>query len=307
MDMQKSEKPAKGATAHAGDALPARGRGLPFDLLDEADDVPELHLMSASVASETPLAAKPGVDLSGKPKIVFFVGRGKTGKTTAIRWAAERAVVAGRSLIMADMDPTNDTFAAYVADVARLSDPSDPAMALRWLNKLLQHALEKKSSLLVDLGGGDTVLRRLVAQTPDLVPMIEAGGAALVAFYTLGPQEEDLSPLAVMTGLGFRPTGTAIILNEAMAELGQTREAAFGRILRHSIFHHAVVNGAVPMWMPRLIPAQEIEIRRLPFQEAVDGRTGQAKTPLGPFDRSRTYHWLRAMGTNFKGVETWLP
>jgi hypothetical protein len=112
--------------------------------------------------------------------------------------------------------------------------------------------------LLVDLGGGDTTLRRLVTQLPDLVAIFEAQGFAVVLYYTVGPQEEDLSPLATMEGLGFKPTATAIALNEAMAEVGDPRESAFARILRHSVFLTAVGRGAVPIWMPRLLSAQQV-------------------------------------------------
>lgn len=295
MSVQKSDKPARSGAAVA------------LDFLNDDDDVPELNLASTVKPAGSETVPQQGIDLGQKRKIVFFTGRGKTGKTTTIRYVAERAVAAQRSILMADMDPTNGTFSAYFSGVARLSDPSDPTLALKWLNKLVQHALETKSSLLVDLGGGDTVLRRLVAETPDLVSMIEAEETALVMFYTAGPNEEDLSPLRTMTSMAFVPSATGIVLNEGLVDLGETREKAFSRVLRHSAVREALGHDAVIIWMPRLIPAQQIEIRRLSFRDAVDGRVGQAKTPLGPFDRSRAHHWLRAMEANFKGVETWLP
>ena len=36
--------------------------------------------------------------------------------------------------------------------------------------------------------------------------------------------------------LGFKPTATAIILNESLVDAGDTRENAFARIYRHSVF-----------------------------------------------------------------------
>ena len=271
------------------------------------DSGPELEILGASRKTPGPIEAMSGVDLSGKKKIVFWIGRGKTGKTTGIRWAAEAAILAGATLLMADMDPTNDTFSKYIDNVARPPEASDPALSLKWLDKLLQHALQHRLSLLVDLGGGDTTLRRLVEQLPDLVEMAEAQGFAIVLFYTAGPQEEDLSPLATMEGLGFRPSATAIVLNEAMADLGDSPLQAFARVLRHSAFLAAVGRGAVPIWMPRLLPAQQVEIRRLHFRDAAAGEIGQGKTPLGPFDRSRVLNWLQAMDANFVGIRTWLP
>jgi hypothetical protein len=292
-----------GETASAKRPTPAPAFNFPaYD-----DSGPELEILGASKKVASPIEAVSGVDLSDKKKIIFWIGRGKTGKTTGIRWSAEAAILAGTTLLLADMDPTNDTFSQYVENVARPPEASDPALSLKWLDKLLQHALQNRLSLLVDLGGGDTTLRRLVTQLPDLVQMFEAQGFAVVLFYTVGPQEEDLSPLATMEGLGFKPTATAIVLNEAMAEIGDPPLNAFARILRHSAFLAAVKRGAVPIWMPRLLPAQQVEIRRLHFRDAAAGELGQGKTPLGPFDRSRVLNWLQAMDANFAGIKTWLP
>ena len=286
---------------------PHPNRAAAFNFTGDDESGPELAILSASAKPVSATAPMSGIDLSDKKKIIFWIGRGKTGKTTGIRWSAETAILAGHTLLMADMDPTNDTFSKYIDDVARPPEASDPAMALKWLDKLLQHALHHDLSLLVDLGGGDTTLRRLVTDLPDLVAMIEAQGFAVVLFYTVGPQEEDLSPLATMEGLGFRPTATAIVLNEAMGEIGDPPLNAFARILRHSAFLAAVQRGAVPIWMPRLLPAQQVEIRRLHFRDAAAGKTGQGKTPLGPFDRSRVLNWLQAMDTNFAGIASWMP
>ena len=182
-----------------------------------------------------------------------------------------------------------------------------PRLSLKWLDRLLQHSLAQKISALIDLGGGDTTLRRLAVELPDLVALFEAQGFAVVLFHTVGPQEEDLSPLATLQGLAFKPTASAIILNEAMMDVGETRDMAFARILRHSVVRHAIGEGAVPVFMPRLLAAQPVEIRRLKFHDAIAGKTGRADTPLGPFDRARVRLWLEAMDANFAGVSSWLP
>jgi hypothetical protein len=293
----------------AGRSSSAETANLTFDFLKADDAGPEMELMSLREpsADSSPLRVTSKLDLAAKRKVAFWAGRGKTGKTTGIRWLAESALARGTPLLMADMDTTNDTFSRYIENVARPPEASEPSSALKWLDRLLQHALQEQASLLVDLGGGDTTLRRLVEQLPDLAALFEAQGFAVVLFHTVGPQEEDLSPLATLQGLGFKPTATAVILNEALAELGDTREAAFARIYRHSVFRKAVADGAVPVFMPRLIAAQQVEVRRLKFQEAVEGRAGRADTPLGPFDRSRVKKWLEAMDANFEAIKSWLP
>ncbi len=70
----------------------------------------------------------------------------------------------------------------------------------------------------------------------------------------------------------------------------------------------AVERGAVQLWMPRLIPAREIEVRRILFSEARDAiqPEGRRVTPLGPFDRARVRLWLERTAQEFAPIQTWL-
>lgn len=309
MAILKNDKPSNVTPLRDGDVAPVKLAARATFSFDEGSDdsAPEMSIITAASPESGLVVAKTGIDLSGKKKVVFLVGRGKTGKTMLIRWMSETALASDSIFLMADMDPTNDTFSRYIGGVARPTEPGDPVLSLKWLDKLLQHALQTNMSVQVDLGGGDTTLRRLVAQLPEFVSMFENAGFAVVIFYTVGPQEEDLSPLATMEGLGLHPTATAIVLNEGLVEVGEGREAAFARILRHSVFIGAVNRGAIPVWMPKLLPASQVEVRRLHFRDAAAGHVGQGKTPLGPFDRARVSTWLNAIEANFGGVKTWLP
>jgi Mrp family chromosome partitioning ATPase len=62
--------------------------------------------------------------IKSQPKLVVALGRGKTGKSTFIRWAAERAFRAGRTSVIADADRTNATLAAFFDNVSRPRRPS---------------------------------------------------------------------------------------------------------------------------------------------------------------------------------------
>jgi hypothetical protein len=249
------------------------------------------------------------VDLTNKRKIVLVAGRGKTGKTTQLRWMAERAHNAGRPVLLGDIDPTNASFSSYFEDVHRPPDAGDPAVAVRWLERFLQHAMTSDVSALVDLGGGSTTLNRLVDEVPSLADMLTTGDVAPVMLYMLGPQVDDLSPLATLEGRAFQPAATALVLNESAVEPGQTREEAFARVYRHSAFLSALNRGAVPLWMPRLLVAEEIEAKRLHFIQARDAipRPGTRQAPLGAFDRARVRFWLDAMDREFTEVASWLP
>lgn len=271
--------------------------------------------IAVGVEAEQSISARPvpevsnsQIDLTGKPKVWFVIGRGKTGKTTLLRFAAEEAAAAERPILLADLDRANATLASYFQDVQR-PPVGDEAGVTSWMEKLLTFVMERKATALIDLGGGDTTLRRLVSEVPDLIVTLESAGVAAVAIYMLGPQPDDLAPLATFEAAGFRPAATLLVLNEGLIETPVAREEAFARVLRHSAFKSAAGRGAEMVWMPRLLPAGEIEARRVLFGHAERGavREGRKQTPLGPFDQARVRAWLRAMHAEFAGVASWMP
>jgi hypothetical protein len=254
--------------------------------------------------------ADEGIDLTGKPKIWFAIGPGRSGKTMLLRWAMEMSANRGGAPIVAAADPQNRSLRNYLENVAE--PPTNDAVATsRWLEALLRHAMEQKASVLVDLGGGDTSLHKLLSALPDLVAAMEDSGVVPVALYTLGPRVDDLASLASFEGLGFKPTATALICNEGLADPTNDREDAFVRVRRHSAYRAATARGAIEVWMPRLDAnvAQEIEAKRLSFIQARDATspTGRKVTPLGPFDRSRVRRWLDTMSDEMAPLASWLP
>lgn len=244
-----------------------------------------------------------GIDLAGRPKIILTAGRGKTGKTTLLRWMAERSRANQAEFLLADIDPTNASFSAYFPDTAR-PDTIEPVGVRRWLQEFLQYAVAERLTAMIDLGGGDTALRSLAAEMPALCQMIEDAGSAVVMFYLVGHQIEDLTPIATLSDLGFNPPARAIVLNEGTAPLGVPRDQAFARVLLHPLVAEQLATGAIHLWMPRLFAADAVEARRASFLAARDGRTDP---PIGLFDRARVHHWLRAMDEQFAGVPSWTP
>jgi hypothetical protein len=99
---------------------------------------------------------------------------------------------------------------------------------LKWLEQFLSHAMRHRQTAVVDLGGGDTTLRRLVDELPDLAQMATDEGSALAMFYHVGPQVDDLSPVATMEERGFQPDHAA----ELDQQLGQRVTAAQQRMAR---------------------------------------------------------------------------
>lgn len=275
----------------------------PFDPSQSIDEEPPFDINPFIPRRDSEQPPAQGVDLAGKAKVIFAAGRGKTGKTTLLRWMAESALRNSATVLMADIDPTNASFASYFKGVAR-PNTDDPAGVSRWLQGFIEHAVRHRATAMIDLGGGDTTLRTLAAEMPGFVQQIEAEGLTPVAFYLVGTQPDDLAPVATLAQRGFNPRARAIVLNEAAAEPGLSREQAFARIGRTRVLREQSADGAIVLWMPRLHAADAVESRRSGFVEARDGQT---VPPLGLFDRARVRAWLDAMDKAFSGVRSWMP
>ncbi len=275
-------------------------------LADDADAIPEVAvgLKRTVVSAGQGAHGRPvKLDLSKRRKVWFFVGRGRTGKTTLIRWMAEKASTASAPVVCIDMDRTNAALTSYIEGVQRLPTVDDTA-GVQWLQRGLDAIARSGASALVDLGGGDTILMKLVEEVPSLAGMLGEAGLEVVLVYLLGPQPDDLSPLATFAELGFAPRATVLVLNEGLLGPGVPPDTGFDVLRRHSIFRKAEAAGAPIVRFPRLSPAAEIERRRVHFAQA---RDGQGPAPLGPFDRARIRHWLERMDEEFAPLGSWMP
>jgi hypothetical protein len=299
-----AEKPIKLGPSATMDS-PQSPPVAPFDRSKMADDEPQFDVNPFTPrhkGTDEPPPAQ-GIDLTGQNKIIFAVGRGKTGKTTLLRWMAETALAAGRPFLMADIDPTNASFASYFEGVSR-PDTDDPAGVNRWLQAFIEYAVKHQTTAMIDLGGGDTTLRTLATEMPGFAQQIEEAGLVPVNFYLAGAQPDDLAPIATLAERGFSPRARAVVLNESTAEVGLSRQQAFMRVVRNRVLLDQLGSGAINLWMPRLHAADAVESRRSSFAAARDGQT---TPPLGIFDRSRVKSWLEAMDRQFLGVKSWMP
>jgi hypothetical protein len=256
------------------------------------------------------LPTAPAVDLGAGPKALFVMGPGRSGKTTLLRYIMEEARPGQPAPIAAALDPQNRSLASFVNDVAQ-PDTTDPTGVARWAEDLLGYVMAEKQSALLDMGGGDLSMGKLLEDVPDLAGSLDEAGVHPVALYTLSPRVDDLGVLAGYEAQGFQPKATALILNAGLADPTMPREEAFARVLRHSAFRAAVARGAVPIWMPRLDAgvAAEIEGKRLRFGQARDGQApaDQPGAILRPFDRSRVRKWMADMAAALAPIRSWIP
>lgn len=274
----------------------------PFQPGSRLNPTPASSLAGLTRVTQEEPPIEKGIDLAGKPKIIFAAGRGKTGKTTLLRWLQEVSNARGGDAILADIDPTNATFSLYFDDVQR-PDVDDAAGVAAWLSELIDYSINEKRSAIIDLGGGDTTLRALATEMPDLVTEIEAAGLAPVMLHLVGTQPEDLTPAITLAERGFTAKAQALVFNEFAVPAGQTRKQAFARIRGLQEYAHLIAN-SVALWMPRLFAADAIESRQARF---FDARDNKVTPPIGTLDRTRIKAWLGQMDQRFAGISSWIP
>ena len=167
-------------------------------------------------------------------------------------------------------------------------------------------------SVVVDLGGGDMVLKQLALEL-DLLAMLEQHAVRVVVLHLIGPEVESLGSLAAMEAKGplgkplFAPERTALILNEGLIGDGLDAGEVFAPVREHKLFRAALQRRAEVVLMPRLRPALEVNRRHLSFAAAATGQTKAGMPPLGITDRQRVTMWLRAMDQAFAPIMAWLP
>jgi hypothetical protein len=193
---------------------------------------------------------------------------------------------------------------------------ADEATTARWLEGIIERMVADRFVLLVDLGGGDQVLKRLALELA-LASLLEEHGIAPVILHLLGPEVESLGYLAAVEKPSqadpdgrplFAPARTALVLNEGLIpdpNLDPAEE--FQAVREHGVFKAAVRRGAAPIVMPRLAPALEVNRRHLSFGDAVAGKTNGDLPPLGLGDRQRIKLWQRSMEAAFAPAAEWLP
>jgi hypothetical protein len=235
----------------------------------------------------------------GKPKLLLAIGSGKTGKSTLLRWVAERATQR-EGTVLATLAP-NRTLKHYFPETLHPEGNSTSSGAA-FLEMFIDTVAENHMNAVLDFPGDDTALLHLLDQGMEPTAILEPVGVEVAALYTLSPRVEDLTAMAQLAAKGFVPKATALILNKGVtADPTMPAEPEFEAVMEHSVFRAALDRGAVTVWMPRLYAAKAIEDRRLLFGLAHDGMD------LGPSDRSRTHHWLKAMEEAFWPIESWLP
>jgi hypothetical protein len=83
----------------------------------------------------------------------------------------------GRQALLAALDPGNRSLLDWFEGVEHPAT-SDPNHSVRWLRDVLIHLMRQKTSALVDLGGGNTSLAKLVDLAPDIADRMASEGVS---------------------------------------------------------------------------------------------------------------------------------
>lgn len=247
-------------------------------------------------------------DIAALSKVWMLVGPGGVGKSVLARYVAGEMLARGLQdkVMMAALDPTNRTLGDFFEGVAQ-PPSSDPAETVTWLRNLLQFITKRRVAGVLDFGGGDLSLARLVEATPTIADTMEQEGVALIAAYVLSPRVDDLASLATFEQRGFRPRATALVLNLAKADT----PAAFDATRRQPAYRAALDRGAVELWMPALPQsiALRIEQARVTFRQAQDGEAPNGRKPaaISLIERVEVREFLERVATEIQPIEGWMP
>jgi len=244
-------------------------------------------------------------DVGEQPKLILTMGRGRIGKSTFVRWAAERSLLMGGLPIIADADRTNATLSAFFENVTNPPSPADDDVR-QWLGDLVEWQNEERFTAYLDLGGGDQVLK-VWSRELDLAPFLESYGITPVALHFLGCEVDDLSYLRdIETVSGFRPKHTILVLNEGMVPTGRVSRTAFEPIVNHEVFREVIARGAKVTRMPRLVCMHEVESRRLSFADAEANAVKPGQAKIGPINKQLISRWRAEMENSFDSVDQWI-
>jgi Zeta toxin len=245
-----------------------------------------------------------------KPVIVFVVGRQRVGKTVFLNVLAQYAREHGADFEIWDADISNASNNLSALHPGAKSPPSsNPEQAKAWLERQINHLMEDRVDVMVDVGGGETALTRVIAELP-LADSLEEQGIRVVVVHMVGPDTADLDYLDRFEDGGLFAAPATLIVQNAGLVMTPGIDQAFASIYDHRTVGRVRERGGIVVQMPRLICMNEVTKRRLGFVEAYEGKKGADGTAVAFLDRVRVRNWWtkEVPGALFAEVPTtWFP
>jgi hypothetical protein len=246
-----------------------------------------------------------------RPVLIIAVGRQRVGKTAVLNTTIQFVRKHGANVEIWNADTLNASHSlSLFFDDVREPGSARPEDVKVWIEGRFMDMVEKRYDAILDVGGGDTALSRLVDELP-VVSTLEDEGIRVVLAHVLGPEMADLDYLAgFLKGSRFAPEATLLVLNEGLILSQRSPEAAFAEVKKHPAFLDARKNGAVPVSFPRLPCMADVTDRGLTFEDAMNGLAKNGKPPLSLFNKPRVRRWWTEDVMRFFVDEVpllWLP
>lgn len=245
-----------------------------------------------------------------RPILIIVVGRQRVGKTTLLNTTVQFLRAHGGEVVVWNADKLNRTYSLSNFSQDVLEPPSaDSEDVKAWLEERFTHLAEHRYDAVLDIGGGDTPLARLVEEVP-IVRTLERRGIRVLLVHVVGPEMADLDYLErFLADSLLAPEATLIVLNDGLVLTGRSAEFAFANIRQHDALIDAALNGAKVVLMPKLSCMSQVTDRGLTFADAMNGVNKPGVPPLSFFDQERVaVWWERDLPTFFASIPSlWLP
>ena len=245
--------------------------------------------------------------------VLVRFGRGRGGGSTYLDVMIQQALVAGRRLIIADGDRRNPTLAGlYPASSpypATQPASDDPAVVKDWITDVLGDAIETESSVVLDMGGGDTAIQDLVRDV-EIVEFAEMNGYHPVGAFFCGADMDDFDHILSIWRSGyFRPKRSILVFNDFLVQAGRPVETAFQHIQARPEMAEMTSQGMEIMNLPRLPCMEDVRRKGLSFLEATTRKPGLDGLPLNPLRQHMVKQWLDRINANLAsiGATEWMP
>jgi hypothetical protein len=205
---------------------------------------------------------QPTGEATQAPRFLIRAGRGRTGGSTGLDLAVQRARYQGqrikpldgdlRSRTLSALYPAQDDKGRPIRDGASSPKTDELPDIKEWLSAELDSMVEEQVSRVLDLSGGDRVMQEYVRDLALMDFCHDFGIEVAVAVY-LGPDMEDFRHATQLLVSGeFKCERTVLVLNEGVIRQGQTTAGAFDPILEHPDFKMLEAEGTRVAFMRRL-------------------------------------------------------
>lgn len=250
-------------------------------------------------------------DNSRRPVLMIAVGRQRVGKTAFLNTTAQFVRAHGGNVVIWNADTLNKTHSLSLFHSDVLEPPSSDFEDVKaWLEERFIDMAERGYDAMLDIGGGETPLARLVDEVP-IVATLEDEGVRVVLVHVIGPELADLDYLeGFIAENRFAPEATVLVLNKGLVLTGRSEGVAFAEVKKHRAFVLAISRGAIIATMPKLPCMSAVTDRGLTFEEAMRGVEKKGQRRLSLFDKQRVVHWWRTELSPFYREEIpalWLP